>query len=162
MDFVFDAAWAHYHREELRRRYGAGTYVAVADGAVIHWGANDYEVGAHAEQLLGEPVYVCAVSSEPSPDYHDDMAAVTAEYERYEAARAKHGGLRRFRLRHDGFTALQELDILGQKTEFVDGVVVIDAVERRYADHDYRLMVERGIVPGDTILVAGVIYRRRS
>jgi hypothetical protein len=159
MDRVFDAAWAHYYRDELCRRYGAGTYVAIADGAVIHWGADENDVGARAEQLLGEPVYVCAVSSEPFPNFRDNMPAVTAEYDRYEQARAKRDG-RRFELPDQAYRALQELDILGQKTEFVDGVVLIDSVERRYADHDYRLMVERGIVPADTVLVAGVIYRR--
>jgi hypothetical protein len=160
MDRVFDAAWAHYHREELRLRYGAGTYVAVADGAVIYWDANENEVHARAEELLGEPVYVCAVSSEPFPNFREDMAAVDAEYERYKAAGTGGANRRRFELSFEGFAALQDLDILGQKTEFVDGVVVIDGTERRYADHDYQLMVERGIVPANTVLVAGVIYRR--
>ena len=41
-------------------------------------------------------------------------------------------------------------------------MVVIDGEERRFADHDYRLMVERGIVQADTVLVAGVIFRRSA
>jgi hypothetical protein len=90
------------------------------------------------------------------------IEAFRAYRERFEGA----GDKRRFRLPNiegpQSFEAIAKLDIAGEKTEFVDGVVVIDGGERRYADHDYRLMVENGIVSKETELIAGVIYWKKG
>ncbi len=67
----------------LERRYGAGTFIAVFDSAVIDWGPNEEEVRARAEKAVGEPIFVTAVSSDPEPeDYHE-----RPDYERLERAR---------------------------------------------------------------------------
>jgi hypothetical protein len=95
--------------------------------------------------------------------------AWNAHMEKFRAYRARceaAGDKRRFRLPTiegpESFYAVGNLDIWSQKTEFVDGVIIIDGVEKRYADHDYRLMVEHGIVPKDTELIAGVIYWKQG
>ena len=113
-------------------------------------------------------MFVAAVPAEPPDDWlatvdmHARMAAFGAYRARFEAA----GDKRRFRIPTiegpQSFYAFAELDIWGQKTEFVDGVIIIDGVEKRFADHDYRLLVEHGVVPKETELIAGVIYWQKG
>jgi hypothetical protein len=52
-DFVHEA-WLI--RGDLRRIYGAGTFVAVYDNAVIDWGDDRDLVRERAENAIGEPV----------------------------------------------------------------------------------------------------------
>jgi hypothetical protein len=53
------------------------------------------------------------------------------------------------------------LDILGQKTEYSE-YVRIDGTERRFADADYRLLVEHGVIPKETELIAGVVFWKKD
>src|ERR1019366_9956473 len=104
-----------------------------------------------------------------APTSHRDITDINVYMEAYRAYRERFetaGDKRRFRLHSfegpQSYLAIADLDITGQKTEFVDGVVIIDGVERRYAHHDYRLMVEHGVVPKETELIAGVIFWKKG
>lgn len=157
-DFTFDAVWAHYERDSLRERYGVGTYVAVIDAAVIEWGPDAAEVRQRAEHLMGESVYVGSVSGKPGPESgeaNDHGAEV--EYHAYKAVREGWRPRRRFRMMA-AFEKMDELRLIGVKTEYIGGRFVDRGAERRFSDHDYRLLIEHGAVPKDTILVAGIVF----
>jgi hypothetical protein len=163
---LIEEEWIYRRRGELQCRYGAGTFVAVYDWAVIDWGDDPDAVRQRAEETIGDRVFVGSVPAD-RPDDITEIADWKAHMEAYRAYRARFEGAgdkRRYRLTTSGpeaFYAIAELDITGQKTEFVDGVIIIDGVEKRYADHDYRLMVEHGIVPKDTELIAGVVFWKK-
>jgi hypothetical protein len=151
----FDELWVSRHRERLQRQYGAGTVVAVYEGAVIDWGDDEDAVRERAERILGERVLVARVPAEAGPGFasdHDDEPVLHRE-----ALEPNHHR-RRFPISFDLFKKIGDLDITGRRTELVDGIVVIDGTERRFAEHDYRLMLESGLVSRDTELVAGIIF----
>lgn len=163
---TIEEEWMYHHRYELQTRHGAGTYVAVYDWAVIDWGDDPDAVRARAEATVCDTVFVG-----PVPADSTDVYPTQADHDAFRAYRERldaEGDKRRYRIRRntkyestiDAYHAIGELDIVG-KTEFVDGVVILDGIEKRYADHDYRLMVEHGIVPKDTELIAGVIFWRK-
>jgi hypothetical protein len=62
----------------------------------------------------------------------------------------------------DAYEMADELGILGTKTEYVDGCLMIDGTERRFAEHDYRLLVERGAIPKETELIAGIVFHKKT
>ena len=124
--------WIYDRRRELQHPYGAGTFVAVYDWAVIDWGDDADAVRQRAEAAIGDAVFVGPVSpdrpfdiTQTTPEtWNAHMEEFRAYRERCEAA----GDKRRFRLAHvegpQSFYAVAELDIWGQKTEFVDGVTI--------------------------------------
>jgi hypothetical protein len=157
-DFRVDEAWLRYYREDLSRRYGPGTVVAVYDGAVIDWGDDIEHVRSRAEVAFGEPVFVGQIPSDPVPDFREDWDAYHAEYERYEESMRGCKYRRRFEFDLKTLEASDELDITGTKREMADGYIQIDGTERRFAEHDYRLLVEHGAIPRETELIAGVVF----
>jgi hypothetical protein len=167
---TIEEEWIYHNRRELQNRYGAGTFVAVYDWAVIDWGDDAEAVRLRAEEKIGDTVFVGTVPSDEPYDVTEttpeDWPGHMEEFLAYRQRLEDTGDKRRFRLSQiegpQSFYAVAELDIWGRKTEFVDGVIIIDGVEKRYADHDYRLMVEHGIVPKDTELIAGLIYWKKG
>ena len=160
-DRPFGALWIEKNRGLLQRHYGVGTYVAVYDRAVIDWGGDQDTVRDRATQLVGEDVFVGRIPTEP-PDDHTDRAGfdrMMSTYQSYVDAATKTPDRRRYPLTVDDYHAIAELDIVGTKTEFSDHIVVVDDVERRFSEHDHRLMIERGVVPKETVLIAGIIFR---
>ncbi len=111
---------------------------------------------------MGEPVYVGAISDVPDADFRDDFAAANGEWNAYQET---HTG-RRYRRRFPMWDAYlqqtkddeENLGIIGGKMKYYDGCIRIDGIERRFAEHDYRLLVERGIIPRDTVLIAGIVF----
>ncbi len=151
----FDELWVSRQRERLQRQYGAGTFIAVYEGAVIDWGDEETAVRARAERLLGERVFVTRVPAETGAAFVSDHEDEHVHHR--EAVEPNHHR-RRFPISFDLFKKIGDLDITGRRTELVDGIVVIDGTERRFAEHDYRLMIESGLVSRDTELVAGIIF----
>jgi hypothetical protein len=160
LDFRFEEAWLYQNRDNLSRRYGVGTFVAVYDGAVIDWGADAQEVRERAQKAVGEPVFVGPISGDPVPDFHDlnEYTLLRAEYEHYRTVIRGRKYRRRFFFVRKTLNACDELDITGTKREMARGYIQIDGIERRFADHDYRLLVERGAIPKETELIAGIVF----
>jgi hypothetical protein len=50
--------WMYQNRYELQHRYGAGTFVAVFDWAVIDWGTDPDAVRQRAETTISDRVFV--------------------------------------------------------------------------------------------------------
>jgi hypothetical protein len=59
------------------------------------------------------------------------------------------------------FEKMEQLRLIGPRTEYIGGRFVDGGAERRFCDHDYRLLVEHGAILKDTILVAGVVFWQR-
>jgi len=156
--FELAEAWVRYQRQQLTRRYGLGTFVAVYDNAVIDWGQDEESVRQRAEKAIGEPVYVGAVPGDPYPDYWDNYDNYQVEYQQYKAIAEKIKYRRRFSFQGDTLHASDELDITGTKREMAHGYVIIDGVERRFAYLDYRMLVEHGAIPKETELIGGVVF----
>jgi hypothetical protein len=159
-DVAFDAVWTHYERASLSRRYRVGTFVAVIDEAVIEWGPDEDEVRERGGLPMGEPVYVGRVSSDPEPDFRANRAAADIEYEAYDAARDRRRNRRRFPMDR-ALEKIAELRLIGERTEYYGGCFVDGGEEHRFSDHDYRLLIEHGSVPIDTVLVAGIVFWKR-
>jgi hypothetical protein len=117
---TIEEEWLYRGRGEFQKRYGVETYVAVYDWAIIDWGHNSDEVRLRAEMLVGDTVFVGAVPSEPPDDYRAIATDMNARMEAYRAYRDRFeaaGDKRRFRLPYT--KALDELNIIGEKTTFV-------------------------------------------
>ena len=153
-----EAHWIWQNRSQLQRIYGAGTFLAVFDYAVIDWGDDADAVKARAQALMRDSVYVASVPSDIDDERRYDTKAYMSEYERYRAMEKANPDRRRYRFDLDAFEALEELGILG-KAECYEGIIEIDGDEKRFSDRDFRLMQERDIIPKETELIAGIVFR---
>lgn len=89
------------------------------------------------------------------------MAEDEVNYDRLKAAAKGRKFQRRVSLWEAYKSVAFDLDILGQKTEY-SSYVRIDGIERRFADVDYRLLVEHGAIPKETELIAGVVFWKKD
>lgn len=154
----FGKYWIWENRDALQRRYGAGTYVGVYDAVVVDWGGDPVEIRARVEPLIGDVVYVGIVP--PDVDPQDTFAFTDQEFEKirqYEDIVRENSARRRWRMDFDLFGKIGE--VIGDRGyELIHGVMFVDCIVRRYSEHDYRLLVEKWLVPKETILVGGIIF----
>ena len=134
----FDEIWLLRERDALSRRYGVGTFVAVYQGAVIEWGSDENFVRDRAEQRVRAPVFV-GVVPEPIEKTDDEIG-----YEEYQKLAERHMR-RRVEFNVERYYEVCAL-VGGSPVELLQGLVYVGGMERRYAEHDYRLLVEHGLV----------------
>ncbi len=137
-DFTAESDYLAHCGNTLRRRFGAGTAVAIFSETVVDFGEDADEVRARVEGALGEPVFVAVIpESDATPQ---------------RPLRQPH----RRRVRFSYETWMEQGEYLGD--ELLVGIIHSDAVARRYSEFDYRLLVKCGIVSPHTVLVGGIIF----
>jgi hypothetical protein len=149
-----EEAWIHYDRAHLQRRYGVGTFIAVYEGVVVDWDADADALRERAEKSIGDTVFVGPVPDEPP---FEDGAWDREASRHLEDLKKANPHRRRLMLNVKRHYEIGEL-IGSRGCELLGGVVYIEGLERRYAEHDHRLLVEHDLVPKETILVGGIIF----
>jgi hypothetical protein len=145
--FAYERLWMAYYGDTLRHRYGVGTLIAIFEAAVVDFGETADEVRARVESVLEQVVFVAAVP-ETSPVVK--WQELTDERSAYR---------RRVLFTVDKWYAGGEF--LGGN-ELLGGIIWDDGQERRYADHNYRLLLKHGIVSHETVLVGGIIFWKKG
>jgi hypothetical protein len=145
-----EEAWVAYSAVRLYRVYGAGTFIAVLEDAVIDWDADSDALRSRIANSSAEGAFIGPVPADPMTDRHNAQAS-----ERHRILRARHPYRRRLLF---GRTRFYDVTGLVGGDELLDGIVYTGDTERRYCEHDYRLLIKHDLIPRETILLGGIIF----